>query len=228
MEKLEFAFEFKDIGPSGEFEGWASTYDLDLGNDKVLPGAFKTSLRKTGGRVPVLFNHERSKIVGVGTEALEDQRGLYVKAKLAMNTQLGRETHELMSMGALRGLSIGYSVEPKGWVMDGTVRLLKAVALHEYSATPFPMNTEAQISRVKAVAEMSDRELEEQLRDVFGLSQKEAKKVIAEGFRVLKGQRDVSSDDDIATEADAFEKKIRAQLESAAADTWLSSLSRSL
>lgn len=227
MERLEVAFDLKEFGPTGEFEGWASTWDLDLGNDKVLPGAFKTTLRKTLGKVPVLFNHEKSKVIGVGLEAQEDQRGLYVKAKLAMGTQLGRETHELMQMGALKGLSIGYTLEPKSWVMDGTVRLLKAIHLHEYSATPFPMNTEAQISRVKALEDMTERDFEDHLRDVVGLSQREAKIIIAQGFRALKGQRDVSPDEDV-TVVDDFLLKMRKEFTTTTVDTWLTSLSKSL
>lgn len=189
---LELPFEVKELGAAGEFEGWASTYDLDLGKDKVLPGAFSATLRKHKGVVPVLFNHDRNKIAGVGVEAQEDQRGLYVKAKLALGTQLGREIYELMNMGALKGLSIGYQIQPKGYVMDGQTRLLKSVDLMEYSPTPFPMNPNAQVNRVKCISEMSPRDLEDQLRDVFGLSQKEAKKVISEGFKsLLNTQRDV-------------------------------------
>src|SRR4051794_11235803 len=127
--RLDFPFEVKELGTAGEFEGWASTYDLDLGNDKVLPGAFSATLRRHKGVVPVLFNHDRDKIAGVGISAQEDQRGLYVKAKLALGTQLGREIYELMTMGALKGLSIGYTIPAKGAVNDGPVRLLKTIEL---------------------------------------------------------------------------------------------------
>jgi HK97 family phage prohead protease len=242
MEKLEFAFDYKEVGPAGEFEGWASTYDLDLGNDKILPGAFKTTLRKTAGKVPVLFNHDRNRIVGMGLEAQEDQRGLYVKAKLAMGTQLGRETHELMSLGALKGLSIGYSLEPKGWVMDGTVRLLKSVNLHEYSATPFPMNTQAQISRVKSVETMTEREFEETLRDL-GFSKSEARSAVSKIYkRVMEDRRrdadsdrerleerwDAGSGHEVEINADALEQwksQINAVLDDVAAKSWLESMS---
>jgi HK97 family phage prohead protease len=210
MFELELPFDCKELGPTGEFEGWASTYDVDLGKDKVLPGAFATTLRKTKGQVPVLFNHDRSKIAGVGIEAQEDQRGLYVKARLALGTQLGREIHELMSMGALKGLSIGYTIPAKGMVMDGPVRLLKQVELLEYSATPFPMNTQAQVNRVKCISEMTTRDLEDQLRDVFGLSQKEAKRVIAEGFKsLLTGKRDV---DPVEQDEEEKDEQVRAFL----------------
>jgi HK97 family phage prohead protease len=194
--KLDFPFEVKQLGASGEIEGWASTYDIDLGKDKVLPGAFATTIRRSKGVVPMLFNHDRNAIVGVGLAAQEDQRGLYVKAKIAMGTQLGRETHELMAMGALKGLSIGYTIPDKGYVMDGNIRLLKSIELLEYSATPFPMNPQAQVARVKCLGEMTAREVEDQLRDVFGLSQKEAKRVIADGFKsLLKEKRDVDPDE---------------------------------
>jgi hypothetical protein len=144
----------------------------------------------------MLFNHDRNAIVGVGLAAQEDQRGLYVKAKIAMGTQLGRETHELMAMGALKGLSIGYTIPDKGYVMDGPIRLLKSIELLEYSATPFPMNPQAQVARVKCLGEMTAREVEDQLRDVFGLTQKEAKRVIADGFKtLLKEKRDVDPDE---------------------------------
>jgi HK97 family phage prohead protease len=212
---LEFPFELKDIGQSGEFEGWASTYDLDLGKDKVLPGAFASTLRKNKGVVPVLFNHDRNQIAGIGVTAQEDHRGLYVKAKLAMGTQLGRETYELMGMGALKGLSIGYTLPPKAFVMDGNIRLLKTIELVEYSATPFPMNTQAAITRVKCIDEMTERDMEDQLRDVFGLSQKEAKTAIASGFKsLLKGQRDVASDQDTNDEeaVQNFLKEMRSDI----------------
>jgi HK97 family phage prohead protease len=211
---LEFKFELKELGPTGEIEGWASTFDLDLGRDKVLPGAFASTIRKSKGEVPMLMNHDRDKIVGVGTAAQEDNRGLYVKAKLAMGTQLGREVWELMSMGALKGLSIGYTIPDNGSVMDGNVRLLKAINLHEYSATPFPMNPQAQVARVKAITELSAREVEDQLRDVFGLSQREAKAVISEGFRNLisKGTRDVAQEQETEEKARTLLAEMRGDM----------------
>ncbi len=226
---LEFPFELKQIGQSGEFEGWASTYDLDLGKDKVLPGAFATTLRKSKGVVPVLFNHDRNQIAGIGVSAQEDQRGLYVMAKLAMGTQLGRETYELMGMGALKGLSIGYTIPSKGFVMDGDVRLLKTIELIEYSATPFPMNTEARVSRVKCVGTMTPRQLEDELRDVFGLSQKEAKTVIASGFKtLLKDQRDVDSEEGDDGNNEAVAKFLKEMRDDAQAKALLYDLAHSL
>lgn len=217
--QLDFPFEVKELGPTGEFEGWASTYDVDLGNDKVLPGAFTTTLRKSQGKVPVLFNHNSSQIAGVGISALEDNRGLFVKAQLALGTQLGRETYELMNIGALKGLSIGYKVPEKGMVYDGRVRLLKTIDLIEYSATPFPMNQQAGVTRVKCIDDMTPRDLEDQLRDVFGLSQKDAKRVISEGFKHLLsgGSTGREHEEQKDEEARTFLKEMRADVDARAA-----------
>ena len=43
----------------------------------------------------------------------EDEKGLRVEGKLALGTQRGKEVYELMKMGAIDGLSIGYKVDAK-------------------------------------------------------------------------------------------------------------------
>jgi HK97 family phage prohead protease len=48
----------------------------------------------------------------------EDQNGLYVKGQLAMGTQKGREVYELMKMGALDAMSIGFKADPKSQSYD--------------------------------------------------------------------------------------------------------------
>ena len=51
--------------------------------------------------------------IGVFDEIKEDSHGLYVKGRLALKTQAGQEAYELLKMGALDGLSIGFRVNPK-------------------------------------------------------------------------------------------------------------------
>lgn len=54
--------------------------------------------------------------IGVFESIEEDQKGLKVKGRLAMGTQAGRETYELMKMGALDGLSIGFKTSAKAHI----------------------------------------------------------------------------------------------------------------
>jgi hypothetical protein len=76
------------------------------------------------------------------------------------------------------------------------------------------MNPQAQVARVKAITELSAREVEDQLRDVFGLSQREAKAVISEGFRNLisKGTRDVAQEQETEEKARTLLAEMRGDI----------------
>lgn len=162
----------------GIFEGYGSVFNnTDLGNDVILQGAFLKSLRRTGAKgVKLLYQHKTDMPIGVFEEIREDEKGLYVKGRLALGTQAGREAYELLKMGAIDGLSIGFRVDSKGQSYDSRNRrrMLKEVELMEVSLVTFPMNPRAKIQAVKG-QEISIREWESGLRDVFALSRSEAK-----------------------------------------------------
>ena len=162
----------------GMFEGYGSVFNnTDLGNDVILQGAFLKSLRKTGAKgVKLLYQHKTDMPIGVFEEIREDEKGLYVKGRLALGTQAGREAYELLKMGAIDGLSIGFRVDSKGQSYDSRNRrrMIKEVELMEVSLVTFPMNPRAKIQAVKG-QDISIREWESGLRDVFALSRSEAK-----------------------------------------------------
>ena len=110
-----------------------------------------------------------------------------------MNTQKGKEVYELMKMGAIDGLSVGYRVDAKGYHYDerGKRRMLKEVDLMEISAVTFPMNPKARISAVKA-EDRSVRDWETFLRDgrrVVSFRIKSGGKRRFKGFRPARGWR---------------------------------------
>ena len=194
-ETMDIAFEYKataDEEEKGAFSGYGSIFgNKDLGNDIVVSGAFAKSIGRKGARaVKMLYQHKQDEPIGVFDEIVEDERGLKVKGRLAMGTQRGREVYELMKMGALDGLSIGYRVDPKGVDYDekGKRRYLKSVDLMEISAVTFPMNPRARVQAVKG-AERTVREWEELLRDAGSLSRNEAKAAASAVAKVLE-QRD--------------------------------------
>ena len=180
----------------GMFDGYGSVFNnKDLGNDVMLEGAFSKSIAKKGARgVKLLYQHKADEPIGVFEEILEDQKGLKVKGRLAMGTQKGREVYELMKMGAIDGLSIGYRVMPKGSAYDkrGKRRLLKEVDLMEISAVTFPMNTRARVQAVKS-DQRTIREWEGFFRDEGGLSRKESK-IAASVVSKALSQRDVEAE----------------------------------
>jgi len=177
----------------GTFEGYGSVFgNKDLGNDVIEAGAFAKSLKKRKPQnVKLLYQHKSDMPIGVFDEIKEDEHGLVVKGRLALKTQAGAEAYELLKMGALDGLSIGFRVNPKEVSYDkrGNKRIIKEVDLMEVSLVTFPMNPQATVRSVKG-EEISIRECENGLRDACSLSRSEAK-VAAKAVTKCFDQREV-------------------------------------
>jgi hypothetical protein len=92
-----------------------------------------------------------------------------------------------MKEGEITQFSIGYRVISKAFDGNGNT-LLKEIDLIEVSPVTFPANPEAQLVGVKSIKELTEREFEKRLRDDAGLSQKEAKSLMALGYKGLKEQ----------------------------------------
>jgi HK97 family phage prohead protease len=155
MKSVKMDMEVSDDGKVGIIEGFASTYgNTDLGGDVVEKGAFKQTLNHKQGIVPLLLDHGYNTRDVAGVAMLEDQeKGLYMKAEMPLDDPEVNAAYKkikfMLDRGAKMGLSIGYDTIKSMPGEDGT-RLLKEVALHEVSITPFPMNTEAQIMAAKS------------------------------------------------------------------------------
>ena len=190
------AYSSDEDEEKGVFSGYGSIFgNKDLGNDVMMQGAFSKSIASKGPKgVKLLYQHDTKEPIGVFDEIIEDKKGLRVKGRLAMGTQKGREVYELMKMGAIDGLSIGYRVSPKGADYDerGKKRMLKEVDLMEISAVTFPMNTRARVQAVKG-EQRTVREWEEAMRDACGLSRSESKVAANAVFKALD-QREVGDE----------------------------------
>jgi len=200
---LEVASEIKAVSQDdeedeeyGAFEGYGSVFNnTDLGNDVIKNGAFKKSLRQRGAKsIKLLYQHKSDMPIGVFDSMKEDEHGLYVKGRLALKTQAGSEAYELLKMGALDGLSIGFRLTPKGYQTDKRTRrrIIDEVDLMEVSLVTFPMNPKATVQSVKG-QDISIREWETGLRDAFQISRSEAKaaaKAILDTFNARDAQED--------------------------------------
>lgn len=138
-------FEVRETPDGMVFEGYASVFNSrseNLGGftEFVAPGAFTRSL-KSRNDVKLLWNHDAGQVLG-STRAktmtlTEDNRGLKVSATLP-NTQLGRDTAELIRTGIIDSMSFGFNVIKDSWNSEGTERTLNAVRLFEVSIVAFP------------------------------------------------------------------------------------------
>ena len=162
----------------GTFRGYASLFNrVDLGRDRVLPGAFGKSLARRGpGGVRMLFQHDPSQVIGTWRTIREDAAGLWVEGHLSPDVEKAREVRALMKAGALDGLSIGFhTVRARKDPATG-VRSIAEADLWEVSIVTFPMLPDARVSEIKRA---SVRQIERMLRRDAGLSRREAKMLVA-------------------------------------------------
>ena len=182
----------------GTFTGYASIFgNKDLGGDVVEQGAFVRSLRnRRAKKVKMLWQHKTDMPIGVYDRISEDGDGLKVSGRLALGTQGGRDAYELLKMGAIDGLSIGYKADPAKQYYDDRKRKrhLKEVDLMEISLVTFPMNPKATIQAVKGI-DRTIRDWEKFLREEGNLTRSESKIVAKAVNNSLKNQWDVDNDD---------------------------------
>lgn len=199
--KSLFAFELKgDVGDTGEFEGYGSTFgNVDLGDDVVARGAFAQTIAdhvKSGTMPAMFFSHDMNEPIGDWLHMEEDARGLRMAGKLWLGKGITKaeQAYMMLKSKSPKGLSIGYitrdsSIDKKG------VRTLLDVDLKEVSPTSFPMNPKAVATSVKATKlpdVYTKRDLESYLRDA-GMSISQAKALLASGWKGID-PRDAEDD----------------------------------
>jgi HK97 family phage prohead protease len=148
VELLSFQFNVKSMTDSGVVEGLASTYgNVDRGGDVVERGAFTKSLAETGGRVPLLWQHQQHEPIG-SAHLTDSALGLLLRAELDLEVEMGRRAYSALKKRICGGLSIGYDLPKSTRGSDGTRRLLE-IKLWEVSVVTIPMNPSAVVTRVK-------------------------------------------------------------------------------
>ena len=180
---LDFDCEWK-AADTGTFTGYGSIFNItDKGGDFVAPGAFAETLaqQKAAGRLPaMLWQHRQAEPIGVYTSMEEDSVGLKVTGQLALKTARGAEAYELMKMGAISGLSIGYRVRDDSWDRVTSIRTIKKADLVELSVVTLPMNDSARIATVKAIEDLETlSDIERHLRESCGFSRSEATALVS-------------------------------------------------
>lgn len=179
----------------GVVEGYGSVWDaVDSYGERVKKGAFKNSLKawkKSGRKVPMLWQHRSDTPIGVWDEASEDDKGLLLRGRVNLQTQRGKEAWSDMDMGSVTGLSIGYyEIIASSWDRPGTEpRDLIELDLREVSPVTFPALREAQIDAVKSRLirgeRATEREFEADMRERHRLTRAEAEFVNRHGYKAF-------------------------------------------
>lgn len=143
------------------FEGMLAVYDnVDRDNEVIAKGAFAKSLSKVD-TVPLLLNHDMNQVIGK-LRVEETDAGVKAYGEFNQDTQLARETYQLVKQGALSKMSVGFI--PKNGASslthDGAWEWSEAEIL-EGSIVAIPANELANITSVKHFDENHDTMIKE-------------------------------------------------------------------
>jgi len=148
----------------GTAAGYLAVFNnVDLGQDKILPGAFTKTIRESEAKrakthspflIPLLWNHDTGLPAVGGISAMkEDSYGLAVEARLDLGNSLAKDIYSGLKFGSISPLSIGYKTVASSYEKDPTtgksVRLLSQLDLMEGSFCNFAMNPLALMTSVK-------------------------------------------------------------------------------
>jgi uncharacterized protein len=147
----DFKFYVKDIQPkTGTFQGLGAVYgNVDLGGDIIEPGAFTRTIKNSGGKVPLLWQHDQHEPIGIA-KLSDSKEGLVVNGQLVMESNVAQKAFALMKADVLTGLSIGFDTVVSEYNKEKDIRHLKELKLWEMSLVTFPMNTSARVTAVKS------------------------------------------------------------------------------
>ena len=189
LKHLDVEFQVKAVTEDGLFSGYGSVFGVvDSYKEIVVPGAFTESLATK--KPSLLWQHRSGEPIGVYTTVKEDSVGLHVDGKLALKTARGAEAYELLKMGAVTGLSIGYQVCDESYDRVSGINTLKKLDLWEVSLVTFPANDAARVTGVKTVEEIESlKDAEAFLRDAGGFSKSQALAIVAR-IKSMQGRSD--------------------------------------
>lgn len=188
------AGEASDDGRYRQIEGYGAVFgNVDSYNEIIMPGAFAASIAEKEPKMA--WQHDLRQLIGRWDEVREDSNGLMMRGRVATRTERGAEAAELLEMGALKGLSIGFNTIKSEMDHDSGVRRLMEIDLWEVSLVSVPANPLANVTGFKSIE--TTREFEAALRKM-GFSRSDAKSIASHGFTAWASQRDAGTDADTA------------------------------
>ena len=174
-------------GEVGKIAAYISTFgNADKVGDVMSPGAFDKFVdnfnKQEGGRVPMLWQHDKNELIGEWTKFDINSRGIKGYGEIFTDVTRGNDVRNLIKRGAVGSVSIGFTSKDYESLESGG-RLFKEVDLVETSVVISPANSKAKIISAKTEDGQIDiRKLEQILRDV-DLTQRERKLLLAEGVK---------------------------------------------
>lgn len=162
-------------GTVGEFEALVSVFgNVDLQQDRVLPGAFTKTLdtwRASGDPIPIIWSHDWGNphaIIGSADpgDVTETKAGLLVKGKIDLTNPFAAQVHNLMRQRLVKEFSFAYDVVLERQAKDGANDLV-TLDLIEAGPTLKGANPDTQLVGVKRALEEAARMSRTGSKDVY-------------------------------------------------------------
>lgn len=151
--KILSAEEVKEKGKTiGVVKSYAAAFNnVDFGDDRIIPGAFKRTIKNSNGKWNLLADHNPYTPIGYSVGAKEDDHGLLVEEHFNLEIELARDRYSLTKQALdndiTRGRSIGYAAIKVSFEKDEDtgrlIRNLEELKMFEHSDVTFPMNDQA-------------------------------------------------------------------------------------
>ena len=142
-------------GDEGLLIGYANLYNIeDLQGDISAVGSFTKTVGERKSKMKIYRNHDYNQFVGVPIEIdTADQKGLRLTAKMAMETDAGKNAFLEAKFLAENGFESGFSIG--GWVMKrdkSNSKIVTEYKLSEISVlTTDPANQGSFVELVKSI-----------------------------------------------------------------------------
>jgi HK97 family phage prohead protease len=143
--------------------GYASDFDVDRDGEAFEPNAFNTGLLNYLASNPILlYSHDPDKCLGAVEEAYIDEKGLFIKARVAKPAagSWAEDVYNKIKRGFIRAFSVGGFFKRKD--TDQGTRIFD-VDLAEISCVPVPANPRTLFS-VASKAFKNEEEVDKKVR----------------------------------------------------------------
>lgn len=146
LEHKSLSLEYKFDAEQGVVTGHVAVFNnVDDNNDIIRAGAFTKSIAKF--TPPIVWQHNIKEAIGKPVILKEDNKGLYVEAKLTKGVPEADKALLLLKDKVIDSFSFGYIVTD--FEYEDGIRIIKELDLFEISLVTLPCNKQAKVIDVK-------------------------------------------------------------------------------
>lgn len=193
----EFALKSAESDNDGEVTAYLTTFEnLDAVGDIIKSNAlddFVSSFDPETKKLPMLYNHNTSSILGEWKLLEIDDYGLKGTGILYTETTLGKDVQSLLKRKAVASVSIGFRSSDYNKLPSGG-REFNKIDLVETSIVLNPANPQAKVLSVKSDdGFIETKDLKSLLKDA-GLTRNEIEALFQSGWKGLVNLRSTETD----------------------------------